>query len=117
MSTVYEARAFSMHDVNYPTMDDHSVTTPDAERYADPSDAVVGELAAVAFVDTGEPRLDLSTPSLPKEDSPTPTTPQRIKPIPKPDREVTKNVDGKYVCTWPDCAEDVRSFSRKCEWK
>ncbi|KAK6839870.1 fungal specific transcription factor [Apiospora arundinis] len=42
--------------------------------------------------------------------------PQRTKAIPKPDREVVKNVNGKYVCIFPDCTEEVREFGRKCEW-
>ncbi|KAI6244994.1 hypothetical protein HI914_06872 [Erysiphe necator] len=44
------------------------------------------------------------------------TSPSRSKPIPKPDREVTKREDGKFVCRWPGCTEDVRVFNRKCEW-
>lgn len=44
------------------------------------------------------------------------SSPSRSKPIPKPDREVTKGEDGKFICTWPGCTEDVRVFSRKCEW-
>jgi hypothetical protein len=43
-------------------------------------------------------------------------SPGRSKPIPKPDREVTKGVDGRYVCTWIGCTEEVRTFARKCEW-
>lgn len=50
-----------------------------------------------------------------KEESDAPS-PGRSKPIPKPDREVTKGEDGRFVCTWPGCTEDVRSFNRKCEW-
>jgi len=124
MSVVYEPRSF-IHDGGYPPMDDHHDPTPDADRFADPTDSVVGDLASVAtfnapappFVDTTEPGLDLSTASLPKEDSPTATTPTRIKAIPKPDREVTKNPEGKFVCIWPGCSEEIREFGRKCEWK
>merc|ERR1711900_76770 len=55
-------------------------------------------------------------PELPsKEDSDAPS-PGRSKPIPKPDREVTKGDDGRFVCTWVGCTEDVRAFNRKCEW-
>lgn len=43
-------------------------------------------------------------------------SPGRSKPIPKPDREVTKGEDGRLVCTWPGCTEEVRIFNRKCEW-
>ena len=51
----------------------------------------------------------------PKEES-DPPSPGRSKPIPKPDREVTKGDDGRFVCSWAGCTEDVRSFNRKCEW-
>jgi hypothetical protein len=55
-------------------------------------------------------------PELPtKEESDAPS-PGRSKPIPKPDREVTKGEDGRYVCTWVGCTEEVRTFNRKCEW-
>lgn len=40
----------------------------------------------------------------------------RIKPIPKPVRQATKNAEGKFVCMWPGCAEDIKEFGRKCEW-
>lgn len=124
MSVVYEPRSF-LHDGGYPPMDEHHDSTPDADRFADPSDSVVAELASVAtfnaptvpFTDPAEPRLDLNTAPIPKEDSPSATTPSRIKAIPKPDREVTKNPDGKYVCSWQGCTEEVREFNRKCEWK
>lgn len=45
-----------------------------------------------------------------------PSTPSRVKPIPKPDREVEKQADGKFHCPLDDCKEDIRIFSRKCEW-
>ncbi|KAK1761022.1 hypothetical protein QBC47DRAFT_19871 [Echria macrotheca] len=123
MSVVYEPRNI-FHDGGYPPMDDHHDPNPDADRFADPGDSVVGALAGVAeyngpgpAFDTPEPpRLDLGSSTLAKEDSPTVTTPSRIKAIPKPDREITKNADGKYVCTYPGCSEDVKEFGRKCEW-
>ncbi|KAF5001881.1 hypothetical protein FGRMN_728 [Fusarium graminum] len=40
----------------------------------------------------------------------------RIKPIAKPEREAVKGPDGKFHCTQDDCKEEVRVFSRKCEW-
>ncbi|RFU77216.1 hypothetical protein TARUN_4997 [Trichoderma arundinaceum] len=40
----------------------------------------------------------------------------RIKPIIKPEREVHKKSDGKFHCPLDDCKEEVRAFSRKCEW-
>ncbi len=108
----------------------------------DPVDAVANELATTVatysvpqpqYVATPEPPLELATvipaaiprvtppaappvPS-PKEESPVATTPQRSKPIPKPDREVTRNLDGKLVCTYASCTDEPREFTRKCEWK
>ncbi|KAF2965696.1 hypothetical protein GQX73_g7900 [Xylaria multiplex] len=40
----------------------------------------------------------------------------RMKPIPKPQRQIVKNRDGKFICTWHDCGAAVKEFSRKCEW-
>lgn len=135
MSVVYEPRNF-IHDGSYPPMDEHHDATSDADRFTDPSDAVVNELTTTvanfssppaAFVDTSEPRLDLPAAAatttttvataVSKEASPTATTPQRIKAIPKPDREVTRNLEGKFICTWPGCTEESKEFGRKCEWK
>ncbi|KOS23148.1 Zinc finger protein 76 [Escovopsis weberi] len=52
--------------------------------------------------------------SLPQQHQPPP--PSRVKPIPKPERVVHKQADGKFHCPLEDCKEEVRSFSRKCEW-
>lgn len=41
----------------------------------------------------------------------------RLKAIIKPEREVHKKSDGKFHCPLDDCKEEVRAFSRKCEWK
>lgn len=70
---------------------------------------------------------DMQTPHLgdplvpdDKEVSPdtgSPPSSTRIKPIPKPDREAIKQPDGKFHCPLDDCKEDVRAFTRKCEWK
>lgn len=45
-----------------------------------------------------------------------PESPGRSKPVPKPDRPVTKDTDGRFVCNWPGCEEAVKHFNRKCEW-
>lgn len=54
-----------------------------------------------------------------KEPSPgTDSSPSsRIKPIPKPNRNVAKQIDGKFHCPLDECKEDMKAFSRKCEWK
>lgn len=129
MSVVYEARNF-IHDGNYPSMGDPQEhdRDPDADRFTDPNDAVVSELASVTSAYNAPPhilsepdtrmeaRLDLPASPM-KDSSPSAATPQRLKAIPKPERDVTKNADGKFVCTWPNCVEAVKVFSRKCEWK
>jgi hypothetical protein len=55
-------------------------------------------------------------PELPQKEESDAPSPGRSKPIPKPDREITKGEDGRFVCNWAGCTEDVRSFNRKCEW-
>ncbi|EGO61404.1 hypothetical protein NEUTE1DRAFT_128016 [Neurospora tetrasperma FGSC 2508] len=60
-----------------------------------------------------------SPPSHTQQEQQSPSTPApsgRIKPIPKPVRQATKNAEGKFVCMWPGCAEDIKEFGRKCEW-
>ncbi|KAJ8133490.1 hypothetical protein O1611_g142 [Lasiodiplodia mahajangana] len=90
----------------------------------------------------GDPTLIPSTPSSPSISSLAPTTPPnaflpppafavtkavtkavapkttqpRMKPIPKPDRQVVKNREGRYLCTWRTCTAAVRDFARRCEW-
>ncbi|KAI1196934.1 hypothetical protein F5X97DRAFT_344210 [Nemania serpens] len=89
----------------------------------------------------GDPTLIPSTPSTPSTTSPEPTaspqrsaspldfedtkdirvgaakTPQpRMKPIPKPQRQIVKNREGRFICTWHDCEAAVKDFARKCEW-
>jgi hypothetical protein len=60
-----------------------------------------------------DPLHDSKEPSPGTESSPS----SRVKPIPKPNRNVDKQVDGKFHCPLEDCKEDVKAFSRKCEWK
>lgn len=43
-------------------------------------------------------------------------SPGRSKPIAKPERPVTKNQSGQYQCDWEGCNEEIKTFSRKCEW-
>ena len=57
--------------------------------------------------------------SAPKSDSAQPANSptSRTKAIPKPDRQAVKNANGKYICNFPECTEDVKEFGRKCEWR
>ncbi|KAI0206710.1 hypothetical protein F4808DRAFT_466687 [Astrocystis sublimbata] len=57
---------------------------------------------------------DIAFASVPKLHGP--KGPPRMKPIPKPERQATKNDQGKFICTWKDCDAAVREFPRKCEW-
>ncbi|KAK1833252.1 hypothetical protein QBC39DRAFT_254854 [Podospora conica] len=113
MSVVFEPRDY-LNSGSYPPIDDHPTSDPD--RFSDP-DPVTGLAEAFAappqYVDG---TVDLGGPPMSKESSPIATTPSRLKAIPKPDREVTKNLDGKYVCSFADCTEEIREFGRKCEW-
>ncbi|KAF9880803.1 fungal specific transcription factor [Colletotrichum karsti] len=51
-----------------------------------------------------------------KDDAEASTPSSRVKCIPKPEREVTKQADGKFYCTFPNCTEETQVFTRKCEW-
>lgn len=70
-------------------------------------------------------QVDLHAPSLTdtlpehKDLSPGPGSPSssRVKAIPKPERAVHKKSDGKFHCPLEDCKEEVKAFTRKCEWK
>ncbi|KAL6874218.1 hypothetical protein HDV57DRAFT_519816 [Trichoderma longibrachiatum] len=106
--------------------DDRGVMGDERDMLAD-DDAVVPEASTL---DLGAPEfssplpVELHAPPLPdpipepKEHLPTdissPTL--RLKQIPKPEREVHKKSDGKFHCPLDDCKEEVRAFSRKCEW-
>ncbi|KAI0849313.1 hypothetical protein F5Y00DRAFT_71127 [Daldinia vernicosa] len=42
--------------------------------------------------------------------------PPRLGPVVKPNRIVNKNREGKFVCSFAGCTDDVKVFNRKCEW-
>lgn len=58
-----------------------------------------------------------ASPATMDGDTMTTTPPRRSNPIPKPDRPITRNEDGQYVCQYPGCTEVIKTFNRKCEWK
>ncbi|KFA63860.1 hypothetical protein S40285_04464 [Stachybotrys chlorohalonatus IBT 40285] len=107
--------------------DDRGVLEDDARILSEDAVASVHDVARLDLeATTFESPLDvpMAAPSLSdplpgsKEPSPGAMSPpgNRIKSIPKPDRDVVKQADGKYHCPLEDCKEDVRAFSRKCEW-
>ncbi|KFH45031.1 hypothetical protein ACRE_041410 [Hapsidospora chrysogenum ATCC 11550] len=57
-------------------------------------------------------QLPESKDTSPSAESP----PSRAKGMSKPERDVVKQADGKFHCPLADCKEEVRAFSRKCEW-
>ncbi|KAL2073455.1 hypothetical protein VTL71DRAFT_10779 [Oculimacula yallundae] len=118
MSLFHESRTFPdypqstmMHD-SHQEQDDNSMQH---HRYPSPPPPMSDNAYISQDMDATE-ALNLDMPELPlKEDSDAPS-PERLKAIPKPDREVTKGEDGRFICTWIGCNEEVRTFNRKCEW-
>ena len=101
--------------------DDRDLLSADATSLADASRL---DLDDAGF---GSPvHVSLPTPTMHEhhhlgshEPSPEgPSSPSgRIKAVLKPNREIAKQADGKFHCPLGDCKEDIRAFSRKCEWK
>lgn len=119
MSLSYETRTFPdypqsamMHDPHQ-EQDDNSIQH---HRYPSPPPPLSENPYNPQTMDATTALAMDEMPELPpKEESDAPS-PGRSKPIPKPDREVTKGEDGRFVCNWAGCTEEVRSFNRKCEW-
>jgi hypothetical protein len=119
MSLSYETRTFPdypqsamMHDPHQ-EQDDNSIQH---HRYPSPPPPLSENPYNSQPIDAATALAMDDMPELPpKEDDDAPS-PGRSKPIPKPDREVTKGEDGRFVCNWTGCTEEVRSFNRKCEW-
>lgn len=105
---------------NYPPMM-HEQPPPEQDesehqqlhRYPSPGPPQLENLYRPPGVDAAN-GMDMS--ELPHKEDSEGGSPGRSRPIPKPDRQVTKSEDGKFICTWAGCSEDVKSFSRKCEW-
>ena len=106
--------------------DDREVLGDDRDLLHDTSsvsDAARLELAAASF--PSPLHVPVHPPSLPddlpgsKEPSPGASSPSssRNKSVAKPEREAVKQTDGKFHCPLIDCKEDIRTFSRKCEYK
>jgi hypothetical protein len=124
MSLSYESRAF-MPDTQYPMQMAHDTQEPDEFKHDEPrypspppplseNPYTAQTMAAPEEHPIIEPQMEL--PEIPKDEEDAPS-PGRSKPVPKPDREVTKDANGRYYCAWPGCTEEVRDFNRKCEWR
>jgi hypothetical protein len=124
----YEHREF-IHDGSYPTMGDQHIPSPDPDAFADHNDVVVGELANGVAYGGGVPNftdadpnqhLDLTSPTqhATVDATAVPDTAQlqRVPAVAKPERPVTKNAAGKFVCEWVGCNDAVKEWTRKCEW-
>jgi hypothetical protein len=70
--------------------------------------------APQATGETPDSRMDMPMEQKSESDAP---SPGRSKPVPKPDREVTKDANGRFYCSWAGCTEEVKDFGRKCEWR
>jgi hypothetical protein len=114
MSLAYENRTFS----DYPQstiMDDpsHDHSMHQHQRYPSPPAPMSENPYTSAQIDSA---LEMQMPEMPPKDEDDAGSPGRSKALVKPDREVTKGEDGRYVCSWVGCGEEIRSFNRKCEW-
>jgi hypothetical protein len=120
MSLSYESRQF-MTDANYPQMGMHEPQEQEDIQHEHPRYPSPPMPSAEMnpynpqLVDTAQEDAIENLPNLQANETDAPS-PGRSKPIPKPDREVTKGENGRFVCTWVGCTEEVRDFGRKCEW-
>jgi hypothetical protein len=119
MSLSYETRTFPDYPNSTMMHDPHQQEEDNSihhNRYPSPPPPLSDNPYNAQPIDTTSALNIEEIPELQtKEESDAPS-PGRSKPIPKPDREVTKGDDGRYVCTWVGCTEEVRTFNRKCEW-
>lgn len=119
MSLSYETAQQFMTDASYPRMHDpqeQEEIQHEHPRYPSPP-MPSADMNSYNHqgLDTAQEDAIENLPQLQGNDTDAPS-PGRSKPIPKPDREVTKGENGRYVCTWVGCTEEVRDFGRKCEW-
>jgi len=119
MSLSYETRTFPdypqsamMHDPHQ-EQEDNSIQH---HRYPSPPPPLSENPYNPQTMDATTALAMEEMPELPQKEESDAPSPGRSKPIPKPDREITKGEDGRFVCNWVGCTEEVRSFNRKCEW-
>lgn len=82
---------------------------------------VAKQVTPPSMVEVEKPAAKTATPLQTHSKSPTPplTSSGRMKAmaIPKPEREISKQADGKFYCSFVGCTEEKQVFSRKCEWR
>ncbi|KAK3308950.1 uncharacterized protein B0T15DRAFT_123948 [Chaetomium strumarium] len=124
MSVAYQPRTY-FNDGGYPPMDGQQpMDSHPALDNHHPMDGHHQQLPAAAseegrHADTGDALVNVLTnaaTTTPEDEPATAVTAPRRKAIPKPDREVTRNASGMFVCTWPDCSDQIKEFKRRCEW-
>ncbi|TGO17225.1 hypothetical protein BTUL_0019g00150 [Botrytis tulipae] len=120
MSLSYESRSF-MTDTQYPmqmaheTQEQDEFKPHDEHNYPSPPPPMSENPYTTQPMTETPDHPSLELPELPKDEEEAPS-PGRSKPVPKPDREITKDANGRFYCTWPGCTEEVKDFNRKCEW-
>ncbi|KAF7946978.1 uncharacterized protein EAE97_004227 [Botrytis byssoidea] len=120
MSLSYESRSF-MTDTQYPmqmaheTQEQDEFKPHDEHNYPSPPPPMSENPYTTQSMTETPDHPSLELPELPKDEDEAPS-PGRSKPVPKPDREITKDANGRFYCTWPGCTEEVKDFNRKCEW-
>ncbi|KAI0521983.1 hypothetical protein F5B22DRAFT_634351 [Xylaria bambusicola] len=122
MSVVYETRNplptsayVSPEDNRDPKVTAFNHLNPNGDPTLIPSSSPTPSASSLA--PTTPPNHYSSPPAVPDTKTGTPKNTQpRMKPIPKPQRQVVKNRDGKFICTWNGCNALTKEFSRKCEW-
>ncbi|KAI1098505.1 hypothetical protein F4804DRAFT_338139 [Jackrogersella minutella] len=121
MSVVYDDQSI-LPSGSYPSGIDGNGQEGDAVRYS-PVPAL-HEYVPLDGTDNGgllpNTSAGLASPSILgplTPDSLAPPAKAKNRPaIPKPQREETRDENGRWVCRAPDCDGPVRTFARRCEW-
>jgi hypothetical protein len=116
MSLSYESRSGFMPESNYPTMqilqEQDDMNQEQHNRYPSPPPPLSENPYHQSHLNAGTDD-GMDVPGLPGHDTDGPSSPGRSKPIPKPEREITKGPNGRFVCAYENCTEEVRDFGRK----
>jgi hypothetical protein len=112
---VEQERAYNQMSDPHP-YDHHHDPQQDQPRYPTPPPPLSENPYNAPGATGGTPDSRMEMPMEQKSESDAPS-PGRSKPVPKPDREVTKDANGRFYCSWAGCTEDVKDFGRKCEWR